>query len=184
MIITIITLILIWWIFKPFKHSDDNVIIPKFEDLKFPNPNASKEDNTIKVKLIEPKINPEDIESSNLHKNYIFRPKTLEEYIGQEKAKEQIKMGIEIINKLEPIHFLISGKQGCGKTTVAKIIQNLLEAKWIEKIATQIKNEDDVVSILNKINSSIEKQVILFMDEIHGIKDTVAELFYTVMEDF
>ena len=50
-------------------------------------------------------------------KKFLFRPTTIEQYIGQENAKSLIGLNIEKVLKIKPVHFLISGSAGCGKTT-------------------------------------------------------------------
>lgn len=116
---------------------------------------------------------------------FIFRPRTLNEYVGQENAKAQVAINIRKVNELRPVHFLISGHRGCGKTTLAYIIKNELQAVMIERIAKQITNIDDVVNLINEINSYPEDQrVILFIDEIHSLDPKLCEVFYPVMEEF
>jgi Holliday junction resolvasome RuvABC ATP-dependent DNA helicase subunit len=53
---------------------------------------------------------------------YIYRPKNLLEYIGQERAKDLVNLNLQKIRTIKPIHFLISGNKGCGKSTLAGII--------------------------------------------------------------
>ena len=121
---------------------------------------------------------------ANSFKKFIYRPATLNEYIGQDNAKALIALNIRKIETLKPVHFLISGSRGHGKTTLAYIIKNLLKAKMIERIAKQIICNDDVIDLVNEINASQEKNVILFIDEIHSLDQSLCEIFYPLMEDF
>lgn len=117
-------------------------------------------------------------------KKFIYRPQTLKEYVGQDNAKALIELNIRKIKQIKPVHFLLSGSRGHGKTTLAYIIKNLLEAKLIERVARQIVTNDDVIDLVNEINSSKEKNVILFIDEIHSLDSRLCEIFYPLMEDF
>jgi holliday junction DNA helicase RuvB len=117
-------------------------------------------------------------------KKFIYRPQTLDEYIGQSSAKELVRMNLKKIELLKPVHFLISGSKGCGKTTLSYIIRNMLHAKMIERIAKQITCNEEVIDLVNEINRSTEKNVILFIDEVHSIDPKLCEIFYPMMEDF
>ena len=149
---------------------------------------GAEPEQTVIVK--DPYFKPNQIQSysnkneSAAGKKFIFRPKTLEEYIGQKKAKALVRLNLKKIKELKPVHFLISGHRGCGKTTLAHIIKNSLHAKLIERIAGEIQNPDQVVQLVNEINSSRELNVILFIDEIHALKPQLCENFYSIMEDY
>jgi len=141
----------------------------------------------VHVVIDKPTINGDQIstfEGEYEHKKFIYRPQTLNEYIGQENAKSLIELNIKKIERLKPVHFLISGSRGHGKTTLAYIIKNLLKAKMIERIAKQIVTNDDIIALINEINTSTEKNIILFIDEIHSLDQALCEIFYPIMEDF
>jgi len=134
----------------------------------------------------EPYFNPTKIknfEKTPDAKKFIFRPRTLEEYIGQDKAKKLIRLNIRKIKELKPVHILISGHRGCGKTTLTHIIKNLLNGKMIERIGGELSNPEQIVDLINEINVS-EGRVILFIDEIHALNPKLCETFYPIMEDF
>jgi len=116
-------------------------------------------------------------------RKFIFRPRTLEEYIGQEKAKKLIRLNIKKILELKPVHILISGHRGCGKTTLTHIIKNKLNANMIERIGGELTNPEQIVDLVNEINVS-EGRIILFIDEIHALDAKLCETFYPIMEDF
>lgn len=118
-------------------------------------------------------------------KKVIYQPQTLNEYIGQEKAKNKILLEIEVIKKIKPIHFLIhTCKPGCGKTTLAKVISNLLNANFIYRVAGDFDDVKNLENILIEIANS-EKYSVLILDEIHNVKVKMAEqYFYTLMTDF
>ncbi|MHA1437886.1 MAG: Holliday junction DNA helicase RuvB C-terminal domain-containing protein [Promethearchaeota archaeon] len=132
----------------------------------------------------KPHFNTDAIQSYDKEtKKFIYRPQTLEEYIGQAKAKELIKLNVKKIKELRAVHFLISGDKGHGKTTVAHIIKNLLDAEMIERIASQLSDPNQLIEIINTINNS-KKYPILFLDEVHNLTVDLAEMLYPIMEDF
>lgn len=119
-------------------------------------------------------------------KKFIYRPQTLEQYIGQEKAKNLVRLNVKKIHTLRPVHFLVNGKKGCGKSTLCYLINNELNATMIERVSSAISTKEDVYNLVNEINAVKEGYVILFIDEIHNLARVpeIAELFYPVMEDF
>jgi Holliday junction DNA helicase RuvB len=111
----------------------------------------------------------------------LYRPVNFEEYIGQEKAKSQIKSyiaGIKSRNLIFP-HTLIYGKAGCGKTTLARIIAKELGVTFGELITANVVDIEVIKWKLIQINKGI-----LFMDEIHSLPRKFAERLYSIMEDF
>jgi len=130
------------------------------------------------------KIRPYVAEGDAKPKKFIYRPELLTQYIGQEKAKELVKLNLKKIKVLKPVHFLISGHRGCGKTTLAHIIKNHLGSEMIERVAGEIQNADQIADLVNEINSTEREFPILFIDEIHALKPQLCENFYPIMEDF
>jgi len=110
-----------------------------------------------------------------------FRPRILEEYIGQSNAKELIRLNIEKIKTIKPVHFIINGTRGHGKSTLAYIIAKELDFK----IHTYIGGS---FSMTNLNDFLLENQAggyhILFIDEIHGLIKEIAEFMYPIIEDF
>jgi holliday junction DNA helicase RuvB len=115
---------------------------------------------------------------------FLYRPKSLDEYIGQQKAKDLISLNIRKIQTLKPVHFLISGPRGTGKTTLAHIIKHTLNTTMIDRIAGDITNADRIKALTREIEGAQEDMPILFLDEIHALKGNVAEMLYPLMEDF
>ncbi len=150
------------------------------------NFNNSNQVITIPMQIYnaDPSFNTNNISSYDQPKKFIYRPEKLEEYIGQEIAKQQIRLNVKKINKFRPVHFLISGTRGCGKTTIAHIIKNELKSEMIEKIAGEITNPEQVEELFNQINETEGDNPILFIDEIHSLKANLCETFYSAMEDF
>jgi len=117
-------------------------------------------------------------------KIYIYRPQTLDQFIGQEQAKDEIRSFVKVVQELKPnSHLLVSGWAGTGKSTIVYVLANLLQAKMFYRTPQQLMDNDAVIEICNKIGEAKEKQVILFLDEIHGLDSKVAETLYMVMED-
>jgi len=132
----------------------------------------------------EDELNVSNITEYEETKKFIYRPKFLNEYIGQEKAKNLVKLNIRKINEIRFVHFLLSGFRGCGKTTLAHIIKNQLNADMIECVAGELTRPEHIIEKINQINNSTAEKVILFIDEIHSLNPNLAETLYSVMEDY
>jgi Holliday junction DNA helicase RuvB len=113
---------------------------------------------------------------------YIYRPKNLLEYIGQERAKDLVNLNLEKIRTIKPIHFLISGNKGCGKSTLASIIGRELNFPITYHIGGAF-TMGALVKFLSKNQDAKEPQV-LFIDEIHNLEKTLGEYLYPIIEDF
>ena len=112
---------------------------------------------------------------------YSLRPETLSAFIGQEQAKEQLRIHIEAAKKrgdaLE--HVLLVSPPGLGKTTLAKIIANEIQSNFKQAIGPVMERLDLASTLTN-----LERTDILFIDEIHGMKAHVQESLYPAMEDY
>jgi Holliday junction DNA helicase RuvB len=113
---------------------------------------------------------------------FSFRPKTLDEYIGQEKAKDNVRLNLQKIMEIKPVHFLINGTKGHGKTTLANIIGNSLGFKIYYYIGGAF-NFETLKDFLYK-NEESPLPNILFVDEIHNLPKDVGEFLYPILEDF
>ena len=111
-----------------------------------------------------------------------LRPKFLKEYIGQAKAKENLKIYIEAAKKRhEPLdHVLFFGPPGLGKTTLAGIIANEMGVNIKTTAGPAIEKPGDMAAILNNLREGD----VLFIDEIHRLNRQVEELLYPAMEDY
>lgn len=113
---------------------------------------------------------------------YTLRPKVLSEYIGQTKAKENLKVFIEAAKmRGEPLdHVLLYGPPGLGKTTLAGIIANEMGVNIRITSGPAIEKPGDLAALL----TNLSQDDILFVDEIHRMSRSVEEILYPAMEDY
>lgn len=111
-----------------------------------------------------------------------LRPKKLEDYIGQDKAKENLKIYIEAAKKRgESLdHVLLYGPPGLGKTTLSNIIATELGVNIRITSGPAIEKQGDLAAILTNLNEGD----VLFIDEIHRLSRSVEEILYPAMEDY
>lgn len=121
------------------------------------------------------------LEDDQLMDNTI-RPESIDEYIGQEDVKENIKVFVEAAKmRNEPLdHVLLYGPPGLGKTTLAFIIAHELGTNIKTASGPSIEKSGDLAAIL----SSLEPGDVLFVDEIHRMPRYIEEILYPAMEDF
>ena len=127
-------------------------------------------------RMSAPEYTPADEEIENS-----LRPKQLTDYVGQEKAKENLSIYIKAAKQRgEPLdHVLFYGPPGLGKTTLAGIVANEMGVNIRVTSGPAIEKQGDLVAIL----SNLEQGDVLFIDEIHRLNRTVEEILYPAMED-
>jgi Holliday junction DNA helicase RuvB len=110
-----------------------------------------------------------------------LRPKRLEDFVGQERVKEQLAIFIQAARaRDEPLdHVLLAGPPGLGKTSLAQIVANELGARFVATAGPALERKGDVASYL----TALEPGSVFFVDEIHRLPRALEETFYPAMED-
>lgn len=123
-----------------------------------------------------------DMQEQDMSIELSLRPETLNQYIGQDKVKENLRIFIQAAKmREEPLdHVLLYGPPGLGKTTLAAIIANEMGVNFRSTSGPAIERAGDLAAIL----SSLEAGDVLFIDEVHRLPRVVEEVLYPAMEDF
>jgi len=131
--------------------------------------------------MIERFITPE-VNENEVHIDYTLRPRTLDEFVGQKKIKENLKVFISAAKKRkEPLdHSLFYSPPGLGKTTLANIIAHEMGVNVKATSGPVLEKAGDLAAILTNLSYGD----ILFIDEIHRLNRIVEESLYPVLEDF
>jgi holliday junction DNA helicase RuvB len=111
-----------------------------------------------------------------------LRPRTLEEFVGQERVKEQLAIALEAAKRRGEAldHVLLAGPPGLGKTSLAYIVREGLGVGLRSVAGPALERKGDVAAIL----TSLEERDVLFVDEVHRLNRAVEEILYPALEDF
>lgn len=133
-------------------------------------------------RLVEPTISTSDFEEEKMEIS--LRPTNFNEYIGQERLKNNLKLSIDAVKKRNDgatlDHVLLYGPPGLGKTTMANVIAHELGASLRITSGPAIERAGDLASILTNLKDGD----VLFIDEIHRLRRAVEEVLYSAMEDY
>ena len=171
---------------RPAKKTADGYTIIAEGDISGELPDDEEEEKQQEIVLKEASFDVSKIKEYKPEvevKKFIFRPQTFDQFIGQEMNKQRILMNIKKIKMGIKTHFFFDAIQGHGKTTMAYLIAKELNAHIIERVGQQVCDED-LINIINEINSCKEEYVVLFIDEIDTLNPKICKTFNTILEDF
>jgi Holliday junction DNA helicase RuvB len=131
---------------------------------------------------MEDRLVSENLMQEDVDIEFSLRPRFLDEYIGQKKVKENLRVFIEAAKMRNEAldHLLLYGPPGLGKTTLANIIANELSVRIKVTSGPAIERAGDLAAIL----TNLEQGEVLFIDEIHRLNRSVEEVLYPAMEDY
>jgi len=132
---------------------------------------------TIEDRIIDPTERDEEFQIENS-----LRPRSLQDFVGQEQAREHLAIGIEAARQRNEAldHVLLYGPPGLGKTTLAQIVANEMGSSFRSTAGPAIEKRGDLAAILTNLSEAD----VLFIDEIHRLHPAVEEILYPAMEDF
>jgi Holliday junction DNA helicase RuvB len=125
-------------------------------------------------------VRPQQIEEDE--RDFTLRPRFISEFLGQKGMKENLSVFISTAKERgESLdHLFLIGPPGLGKTTLAQVVANELEAGFVQTSAPALEKPKDLVGLL----TSLKEGDVFFIDEIHRLKSAIEELLYIAMEDY
>ena len=131
----------------------------------------------VSTQFLAPEVKPEEEELERS-----LRPKSLDDFVGQERVKEQLAIALEAAKRRGEAldHVLLAGPPGLGKTSLAYIVRNELGVGIRTVAGPAIERKGDMAAIL----TGLEEHDVLFVDEIHRLNRAVEEILYPALEDF
>jgi Holliday junction DNA helicase RuvB len=127
-------------------------------------------------------VDPEALTDEDREFDIALRPRSLDEFVGQERVKEQLRLLVDgAVKRGEPVdHLLFGGPPGLGKTTLARIVAHEMAAGFQPTSGPALDRPSDLAAIL----TNLEQGDVLFIDEIHRMPRPVEEVLYPALEDF
>jgi len=130
-----------------------------------------------RAEVLNPQRDGEELEYEGA-----LRPRTLDQFVGQEKLKRELRIWMEAAQRRGEVmdHLLLYGPPGLGKTTLAQIVAHEMGSYFHSTSGPAIERPGDLAAIL----TNLEEEAVLFIDEIHRLNRVVEEILYPAMEDF
>lgn len=176
---------LVWfvkWVLEPVIEEQ-----PKKEVISVSTIAVDRQNNgeTVKVEIKDPKFDSNKIQpyQEQETKQFEFRPQNFGQFIGQKEAKERATIIMKKAKRGIRCHFLVDGIKGHGKTTFVELVAKTLGAKIIHRIGKQVE-EDELLEVVNEINESTSKYVMLFIDEIDTMDWKIIKILNPIIEQF
>ena len=146
----------------------------------------NNKEEVMKVELTNPKFDISKIKEYKGEgmRKFEFRPRNFKEFIGQWQSKEQAKTIIKKVARGMKGHLFLSARQGMGKSCFIQLLANELNAKLITRVGKMIDDPEEIINVVNEINTSKEKNVIFFIDEIEGVDKKTIKLLNPIIEQF
>ena len=143
---------------------------------------AIQSDNLSAQPPVDRIVNPVSLSPNEESVERALRPKALQEYVGQQRVREQLQVFIEAArNRSESLdHVLLFGPPGLGKTTLAHIVAYEMGVNLRQTSGPVLERPGDLAALL----TNLERNDVLFIDEIHRLSPVVEEILYPALEDF
>ena len=172
---------------KHFSHKDTYSASQEYgEETVISEEETSDKPEPLKVELKNPQFDTSRIVEYKGEeiKAFEFRPRNFKEFISQNFAKEQARTIIKKVARNIRGHLFLSARQGMGKTTFIQLLANELKAKLIIRVGKQLDNPDELINVINEINTSQEKNIIFFIDEIDSMDKKIVKMLNPIIEQF